>query len=592
MHFTRRSKLGLSVLGALTLVGALAVAVVPSGQVSHAAPQAATVTYNGSSASITKLATSTKFLAKNITSKVHTAKDGPLAFEEHSSGHDDAANAKANIRGSALPNTSSAALSRTAQGQLRSNFNGLSDLDQANANGGPGAEVTPPDQGLCVGFLPSQFGSQEIVIEIINDAAQVFTTNGTPLTAPFSAASAFLDPNAFSDPRCFYDPASQTFFLTIISFNSLGDTVDDVSVLNSRGQTTYQFDTAEGNNCFGDQPHTGFDDNAVYVATDQFCGPNQDIYEGAFLVAISKPQLVHQDLSVHALGFGPLSLGGIPIKTLEPAFGDGTGTESLLNSFPQDQFGNNNTIANTLGFWQVTGDKHLTSGSGNVTLTGRIISSETYATPVPAASTGDGSVTCVPFVVTVNCPSGVLVESEPFLDAGDSRMQQVQFVSTPSGPRLFAELDTALTIGKDPSARDGIAWFEVNPNTHRVSDQGYIAAAGTYLLYPALMHTRNGTSVITFSMTSPTINPTTAYVVRKANHNSFGAIQVTGAGTGPHMSFAGPLVNRPRWGDYSFSVLDPNGNDIWGAAEYIPPAANQDPVDNWGTRVWEVAGAH
>lgn len=589
MHFPRRSSMAFSIIGALALVGALAAVAAPSA---HAAARTVTASYNGHPVSATRVATSTRVPGKHITSTVHNAKNGPLAFKDHSPGNAAAtARARATVARGALPHTAGAAIARTAQGQQLANFNGLSDLDQTNANGGQGAEVTPPDQALCVGSISSLFGGHKVVLEIVNDAGQVFTTGGTPLTAPISVATLFQDPGAFSDPRCLFDPATQTFFLTIIGLDSAGNTFDDVSVINSHGQTTYRFPTAAGNNCFGDQPHTGFDNNAVYVTTDQFCGANQDQFDGALVVAISKPQLVNQDLSVHALAFGPVSLGGVPILTLEPAFGDGTNTEYLVNSFPFDQFGNSNSIANTLGLWQVTGDRHLTTG-GTVTLTGRIITSETYAFPMPAASTGTGAVTCVPFIVKVNCPAGVLVESEPFLDGGDSRMQQVQFLADTGGPRLFAELDTAITIGNDPSARDGIAWFEINPAAHKITDQGYIAAAGKYLLYPALIHTLSGTSVITFSMTSPTLNPSTAFVVRKAGSKSFGSIQTTGAGTGPHMSFAGPLVNRVRWGDYSFSVLDPNGINIWGAAEYIPPAADQDPVDNWGTRVWDVAGAH
>lgn len=592
LHFPRRSIIGLSLVGALALVGALVAVAAPLGLPAHAAPQTITASYDGRPVRVTPLATSTRFPGKTIQSSVLSAKSGPLAFADHSPGGDAAAaSARAAVTRAALPQTAGAAIARAAQGQQLSNFNGLSDLDQTNANGGQGAEVTPPDQGLCVGTLTSVFGNQKVVLEIINDAGQFFTTGGTALTPPISVATLFQDPGAFSDPRCLFDPTTQTFFLTIIGLDSAGNTFDDVSVINNNGQTTYQFPTADGNNCFGDQPHTGFDDNAVYVTTDQFCGPNQDEFDGALIVAISKPQLVSQDLSVHALAFGPVALGGVPILTLEPAFGGGTNTEFLVNSFPFDQFGNSNSIANTLGLWQVTGDRGVTTG-GKVTVSGRIITSETYAFPMPAASTGDGSVTCVPFIVAINCPAGVLVESEPFLDAGDSRMQQVQFIDDGSGPRLFAALDTALTIGTDPSTRDGIAWFEINPKAQKVTDQGYIAAAGTYLLYPAFMHTLNGTSVISFSLTSPTRNPSTAFVVRKAGGKSFGAIQLTGAGAGPHMSFAGPLVNRVRWGDYSFSVLDPNGLDIWGAAEYIPPAADQEPVDNWGTRIWDVAGAH
>ncbi len=582
-----------SVAVALATVAALCTTVffVHAGMSQAASPSAVTASYNGQTLGGSKFATATKFLSKNIPSALRSAKQGPLAFKDHSPGGDEA-QAAAQARSAAATNASKGRLpnlssSNVSQGNVISNFNALSDLDQANANGGQGFEDTPPDQGVCVGYLTSQFGNQKIVLEIINSAARVFKTNGTPLTAPFSMTSAFLDANAFSDPRCFYDTQTNTFFLTVISFNAAGDTVDDVSVLNNSGQTTYQFDTAANNNCFGDQPHTGFDNNAVYVATDQFCGPNQDQYEGALLVAISKAQLVAQNASVNAVAFGPVSLGGIPILTLQPAVGTGTNSEYLLNSFPYDQFGNNNSIANTLGFWQVQGDKNITSGSGTVTLSGRIISSETYAFPVPAASTGTGADTCVTFLVAINCSTGILVTSEAFLDAGDSRMQQVQFING----KIYAAVGTALTIGKDPSARDGIAWFVVDASHHSVSKQGYIGAKGTYLMYPAFIHTHNGTSVISFSMTSATLNPSTAYVVQKSSSNSFGNIQVTGAGTGPHLSFADEL-DRPRWGDYSAMALDPNGLDLWGAAEYIPSAAHQDPIDNWGTRIWDVAGDH
>ena len=61
------------------------------------------------------------------------------------------------------------------------------------------------------------------------------------------------------------------------------------------------------------------------------------------------------------------------------------------------------------------------------------------------------------------------------------------------------------------------------------------------------------------------------------------------AGAGPHLSFSdAPPYNTARWGDYSFAQPDPDGYGIWLATEYIPPAADQDPYDNWGTYVFEV----
>jgi hypothetical protein len=365
------------------------------------------------------------------------------------------------------------------------------------------------------------------------------------------------------------------------------DTFDDVLVVNRSGlATTYQFDTTVGGTCFGDQPHTGFDSHAVYVATDEFCGPGQNTYSGALLIAISKSQLAAQVLSPNAVSFPLLSLGGVPILTLEPAFGNASGTEYLLNSFPYDQFGNNNSIANTLGFWAVKGDENITTGSGKVTLSGRIIGSETYAFPMPAASTGDGS-------IVLGSPPLDYVISEPFLNPDDSRMLQVQLVNDQAaGLQLYASLSSAVTIKGDPSARDGAAWFVLDPKRARITDQGYLGVAGAYLLYPSILHTEDGLTAMAFTITSPTMNPSAAFVVRKSNH-AFGPIQIAGLGSGPHVSFSDVLFGGARWGDYSALELDPNRADIWSATEYIgPPPGSADLVDNWGTRIWDLKGVH
>jgi hypothetical protein len=354
-------------------------------------------------------------------------------------------------------------------------------------------------------------------------------------------------------------------------------------VVNRSGlATTYQFSTNVGGTCFGDQPHTGYDSHAVYVATDEFCCATGNDYLGALLIAISKPQLVAQGATPNAVQFGLLSLANIPILTLEPAFGNASGIEYLLNSFPQDQFGNPNTIANTLGFWEVHGEQNITSGVGTVTHSARIIGSETYAFPVPAASTGDGSVNA----------NGIT--SEAFLNPDDSRMLQVQLVNDDrQGLQLYAALDSAVAISGDPSARDGVAWFVLDPKRHQITRQGYVAVKGAYLLYPAILHAHEGTTSVAFTITSPTTNPSAAYIVQKSTSNHFGPVTTVSAGTGAHVSFSDFFFGTPRWGDYSAEALDPNGVDIWSATEYIgPPPGGADLSDNWGTRVWDVAGDH
>ena len=316
----------------------------------------------------------------------------------------------------------------------------------------------------------------------------------------------------------------------------------------------------------------GYDKNNLYLATDQFCNAG---YLGALLIAVSKSQLAQEVASPNAVSFGPVSLGGDPIVTLQPAISAGIGTEYLLNSFPFDQFGNNNSIANTLGLWQVLGGQHVTTG-GTVVLTGEIISSETSAFPMPAASTGTGATTTV---TVKGIPIPVL--SEQFLNPDDSRMQQVQVVNDYGQLEMWASLSSAVTITGDPSARDGVAWFKIDVKAKRVAQQGYVASAGQYMLYPAILHTVEGSTTMVFTITSPKLNPSSAYTVMKSGATSFGGIAIAALGAGPHLSFAFPLSGRSRWGDYSAATLDPSGHNIWQATEYIPPMANQDPLDNW-----------
>jgi hypothetical protein len=583
-----RSKVGmlLSVITLLTVVSAFVVTFSSPGSTAYAASSSTTASYPATSIKGKQvLASPTLLNGSTKTSRIPTS---PLVLSNPHESQLDGAQTHAALQNTNTSVTAGAPILKAAtEGHLLRSFNGISDADQAAANGGALFEVTPPDQGLCVGKDPSLSGNPTVVFESVNDALAEYSTSGKLLRSIVSQAGFLGDPNAFSDPRCFYDAQTKTFFFTIISsatFGAVNDTFNDVGVLNAaHGFTLYQFDTSLGGTCFGDQPHVGYDSNNLYMATDQFCNTG---YLGALLIAVSKSQLVNEVASPNAVAFGPVSLGGIPILTLQPAISAGIGTEYLLNSFPFDQFGNSNSVDKNLGLWQVHGGQNVTKG-GTVTLTGKIITSETYAFPIPAASTGTGVTSIVP-LGGLNIP----VLSEQFLNPDDDRMQQVQVVNDNGRLEMWASLSTAINIKGDPSARDGVAWFKIDVKGQRVAHQGYVAAAGRYLLYPAILHTIEGSTTLVFTITSTTLNPSSAYAVIKSGAKSFGGITIAALGAGPHLSFASPLFGSTRWGDYSAAALDPSGRNIWQATEYIPPAANQDPLDNWGTNIFEVAGDH
>ena len=474
------------------------------------------------------------------------------------------------------------------RGHLIANFNGVSDDDNVTTLGG---HVTPPDQGLCVGpadaleaaGLPLGVpGNQSVIVEPVNESWSVYSTNGTRLYGPDSLADLFNDGFAGGDVSCNYDPGSKTFFFMEIGAPSGEFYETGLAVINAaHGYASYGIDTAEGGDCFPDFPQMGFDDNAFYLAINEFCGEDQDEFAGANLYALSKSQLAGESSSISGIAWQGLSLDGIPVLTLRPAIGDGTKTEYLMNSVAYDAEGNGVDVANTLGLWHVDGDKNLTSGHGPVTLSGQSIHSESYAFPVPAESTGDGS--CTNYK-----DEGCVITSEQELNPDDDRLEQLQYVNGHGGEALYTSLNSAMTIGNDPTPVDGAAWFQVDPHGQgKVTRQGYVGQAGTYLLYPSIVRSGSGALMMGFSMTSPTLDPSTGYVTSKHGKH-FSPVQTTATGSTAHRSYSDILFDEPRWGDYSAIAFDPRGGGVWMANEYIPSDAEggADVADNWGTRVW------
>lgn len=469
------------------------------------------------------------------------------------------------------------------------NFNGLSNSDVFKVFG-QFEPVTPPDQGLCVGRDATLPGHPKAVFEPVNVEIRETTPGGTLLRPDIGGPTFYQDPFSDGDIRCLYDPSTQTFFFTQLGFPvatgpapDFNNTTVDVLVMNSRGVAAYQFDTSLGGpsagDCLGDQPKTGFNDNAFVISTDEFCGPDESHFEGALVVVLSKSQLVSEAATVNSVDLGPVSLAGAPVLGLDPAIDTGSSQEYLLDSvsFLADGI-TPNPVGNTLGVWTLRNTSSVTTGIGTPVITGTVVPSESYAFPVFATSTGDGS--------TFSDPPWTIT-SEPALNPDDSRISAPVVVTHgPFGVRLWTALDAAVTPAGASAPQDAAAWFEVDPVHPRVVTQGYVTApAGDSLVYPALAVGQFGPAAMTFSITSATLNPSAAYTTLGSR-----AITIVAAGNAPHQSFSdAPPFFQTRWGDYSFAVADPDGGGVWLATEYIPPPAFQAEVDNWGTEVFEVA---
>jgi len=319
----------------------------------------------------------------------------------------------------------------------------------------------------------------------------------------------------------------------------------------------------------------GIDKYNLYVSNNEFPIAVSQVFNGAEVYAISKSQLA-AGTAVNFAEISNISDQGILIETLQPAitYDNNAPAEYLLHSFTVDVNGANNSFDHRLGVFAITNQAAVTAGGFFTLSNPTVINSESYAQPNLALQ-----------------PDNTLV-----LNHDDDRMQQVEYING----NLMGALSTAVSVQGDTITRDGAAWFDIEPSLSgsltvnaKIKHQGYIAASGLYVLYPAIIQSKDGNVLMAFSITSSTINPSAAYaVVPDGTHsNNAGAINVAATGNGTYFdnfSCSGVLPPGCRWGDYSWATLDPGSNNIWMGSEYIPPLARQTTNANWGTRVYEV----
>jgi hypothetical protein len=263
--------------------------------------------------------------------------------------------------------------------------------------------------------------------------------------------------------------------------------------------------------------------------------------------------------------FSNLNIGGAIAASVQPAINNGdVDAEYFLNSLDP-----NGTFDNRIGVWAMTGRDRVSKG-GVPNLSSVVINSETYGLPPSAQS-----------------PHNELLNTD------DDRMQQVQFING----QLWSSLTTAITIPGDTQVRSAAAWFEIQPHLNgnviggaQVTNQGYVDMLGTYLMYPAIQASPDGTAVMTMSLSAAAVYPSAVYTIKPAGSASFGAVNVAAAGVYRVRELACLPKNGGlcRWGDYSAAVIDSsnNGKSIWMATEYIPGPGFTD--TNWGTRVMEI----
>ncbi len=437
-----------------------------------------------------------------------------------------------------------------------------------------------------------------------------------------------------TDPSCLYDEATQRWFLVVLTLEvdpATGDftTVNhlDLAVSKTSNPTAewniYRIDvTADGSPgntggpcpCLGDYPHIGADANGFYITTNAYpWGPGD--FDGAQIYALSKAQLAAgaADVTMVHIDTTGMVNATSPVAQTEPGFTvwpaqspgsnqfstDNGGTEYFMSSNAGEEAAGDafNGSSSDLIVWTLTNTSSLNTASPSLNLSNTVLPVGLYGIPPAQQQPGSGTPAttdtpqgyCINNTTTATVagrgcwrllfnppqPAHNEVISRP--DSNDTRMQQVMYANG----KLWGALDTAVTV--NGGNRAGIEWFIVNPTSSSLVLQGYLAAAGYDLTYPAIGVTASGRGIMAFTATGNTLSPSAAYASIDAV-SGVGAWNIVPGGQGAAQddgftSYKAQVGNPPRtrWGDYGAAAVD--GDSVWVASEYIAHACT---YTNWG----------
>ncbi len=516
--------------------------------------------------------------------------------------------------GGALPPPTGTTWQRPSGPQLSVSFDGITARQQRLANNGNQFTIEPPDQGLCVG--------NGYVMETINSALNIYNARGQSLLGVLDHNTFYSYPPEIvrtphpifgpetTDPSCYFDHGTNRWFHVVLTLDTnrntgalTGTNHLDIAVSQTpnplRGWVIYRLPVQDdgtqgtpnhdcGGPCLGDYPHIGADANGFYITTNEysFFGTG---FHAAQIYAFSKQALAANlpTIAVTQIDTKGMVLGH-PGFTVWPATSpDGlfdymhNGTEYFLSSDAVPEAGGSGT-SNHLIIWSLSNTSSLNTARAQLLLQNAIQIIKRYSVP-PISTQKAGAFPLGQCLNIASCakalngaPNPYAPEHEGGLDSNDTRMQQVTYVNG----LLWGALDTAMRVNGVNEA--GIEWFVVRPYQTATGtrallvNNGYYAAVGANLIYPAIGITSFGKGVMAFTLSGPNNYPSAAYAAIDAD--GVGSIHIAVAGKGPQDGFseyryygiAG--VARPRWGDYGAAV--PIGNIIWIGSEYSGQSCN------------------
>ena len=431
----------------------------------------------------------------------------------------------------------------------------------------------PPDTMGAVG--PTQF------IVAINGHFKSFNK-----TTGVADGALNVDPDVFfasqmtaggftSDPRVRYDRLSGRWFIVMIDVpptivaNKVMLAVSDTGTIS--GATVWSFysfvqstPTPAGDaGCLADYPTLGVDVNALYIGTNMFCGAGWNTFGGTTGFVVRKSSIT---------GGGPIVVTAF--RQLTTAAGAGPYTPQGVDNYDPAAtegyfIGVDNATFSTLMLRRIATPGGTPTISANVSIT---VATTAYPLTVPHSGNTGGA--------------------NGKLDALDDRL----FAAHIRNGKLWTAHNIAVnTSGQSTGTkdRDGVRWYElsvpVGSGTPTVTQTGTVfdptatVSNPAWYWIPSIMVTGQGHAAVGFSSAGNTSFTNAAFAGRLAG-DAANTMQAVTPYTTNTFAYNPPGdsggASGRRWGDYSYTSLDPDDDmTLWTIQEYASA------LNVWGVRV-------
>ncbi len=437
---------------------------------------------------------------------------------------------------------------------ISTNFTGITLQDQFTAFG---FGSIPPDTMGAIG--PNHFA------EVINSSVAVYTRTGTRISHVSLDSFFFVQVGGINyprlgsfDPRVLFDRRSNRWFACALEFGANFDNNHLILAVSRTSSFTGTFDkylipigvpSSGGTDYFTDFDSLGTDDNGVYFGVTIFPYSADPLF--AKIAATPKAPLI---------AAGP-SLGVVT------QFSNITD----LYSTPQPAH-NHDAVASDGRAWFVAA-----SNVANANIHYRTL---TWIGGTPVLSGASSILTTPAYGPPINAPA---MGSTTNINVTDDRIQMAVIRNN----RLWTCRHIGVNSGGGATSPDrtGCEWYElnvINPTATLVQSGRVFDNATTnprFYYFPSIMVTGQGHAVMGFSASKSTefVHALTCGRLEGDQVGRMGATTTLQAGQGPYQILDGS--NRNRWGDYSYTSLDPNDDmSIWTIQEFALTGPNR-----WGT---------